>query len=83
MAVWLALAECDSVELLGFGPACRASDGAREPDTGSRVYYIDPKAYGAKERASFYKWHSMAAEWRWLGRLARDGIVQWGDPKCF
>ena len=78
MAIRSALAECDAVEVVGFGPAC-ADNGTRLP--GIRIYY-DPRNAKSPARESFYGFHDMEAEWRWLRRLVRAGTIRWLDRQC-
>ena len=58
--------------------AC-ADNGTRLP--GIRIYY-DPRNAKSPQRESFYGWHDMEAEWRWLRRLARAGTIRWLDRQC-
>ena len=67
-AIWMALAQCDKVNLFGFGWC----DG-RRPDYGASAVYYDPlDRRGVK---GFDVWHAPKQEVRWLRRMVSWGVL--------
>lgn len=72
MAVWLALAQCASVSLFGFG-WCDPAEARASSLTSNAVYY-DP--HDTRHKQGFGKHHNMEAEWAWLRSLKAQGLVK-------
>jgi hypothetical protein len=72
MAVWLALAQCASVSLYGFG-WCDPAD-ARAAGIASNAVYYDP--HDTRGKQGFGAYHNMEAEWAWIRSLKAQGLVK-------
>ena len=72
MTVWLALAQCASVSLYGFG-WCDPAD-ARAAGIASNAVYYDP--HDERKKQGFGGYHNMEAEWTWIRSLKAQGLVK-------
>ena len=72
MTVWLALAQCASVSLYGFG-WCDPAD-ARAAGIASNAVYYDP--HDKRKKQGFGVYHNMEAEWAWIRSLKAQGLVK-------
>ena len=72
MAVWVALAQCATVTLFGFG-WCSPSDAKANGLAHNAVYY-DP--HDKRGKSGFQIYHNMEKEWAWLRSLQAQGLLK-------